>query len=254
MRTLPPSSQNISARAERPERSATQQRPLLAAPSIVRSSRNHRVCRTLCPNRHPSPNPPPIHRPWTHRQHSRPSSVRPRLAPIHHLAPMVRPIPQRSSMTDWQDLNDSLNPTQAWKRRRLERTTQLIQQHQPPIVSTNPFQTQCAECGASSWALFSLLLENALRQVQAFCADCGHKDARALPHRFIDPDTCPVYNDKREGFCMRCGKFGTEEHHYAPHHLFADSWQWGTVRLCVEHHREWHRIVTPNMSHTRRKA
>ena len=93
-----------------------------------------------------------------------------------------------------------------------------------------------------------------MRQVQAFCTECGNKDSRALPRHFIDPESCPVYNDKREGFCMRCGKFGTEEHHYAPKHLFADSWQWGTVRLCVDHHREWHQTVTPDMSHPIRKV
>lgn len=157
-------------------------------------------------------------------------------------------------MTDWDRLNEALNPALKQSRRQLEHTTNLIQQHQPPIVDNNPFKDCCEKCGDSRWALFSLLMQNGSKVVQAFCTKCGTKDARAFPLAFIDPDLCPIYKDKREGVCMRCGTLGTERHHYAPHHLFQDSEQWGTIDLCPTHHKEWHQVVTPQMSLSRKKV
>lgn len=49
--------------------------------------------------------------------------------------------------------------------------------------------------------------------------------------------------------CEVCGDQGTtEEHHWAPRHLFGDeSYKWPTSLLCRACHQHWHRIVTPQM-------
>jgi hypothetical protein len=54
-------------------------------------------------------------------------------------------------------------------------------------------------------------------------------------------------NNPRLPLCERCGSRGVEEHHWAPHHLFDDSWDWPTSFLCRDCHMRWHRIITPNM-------
>ena len=166
---------------------------------------------------------------------------------------MVRPIPQRSSMTSWDHLNERLQPKLKRKRIMAETVRDLMETHNPPTVTTHPFLEECENCTGKEWALFSVLLANSVRTLTSYCTTCGVRSGH-LPHTFYDPFLCPVYKDNRELRCSYCGELGAELHHYAPKHLFEDSHEWGTIPLCIWHHREWHRIVTPNMSHTRRKA
>lgn len=47
--------------------------------------------------------------------------------------------------------------------------------------------------------------------------------------------------------CAKCGKRGSQEHHWAPKHLFKDADDWPKDYLCEECHTKWHDVVTPNM-------
>ena len=155
-------------------------------------------------------------------------------------------------MTSWDHLNERLQPKLKRKRIMVETVQNLIEEHNPPIVNTHPFLDQCENCSASEWALFSVLLANSVRTLTSYCTTCGTRGGH-LPHTFFDPFLCPVYKDNREVCCIRCGALGAEEHHYAPKHLFEDAHEWGTVPLCIWHHREWHRIVTPKMNELRKE-
>lgn len=61
----------------------------------------------------------------------------------------------------------------------------------------------------------------------------------------------PLVADERKNAepCVRCGsKLGTEEHHWAPKHLFhEDADNWPKSYLCKPCHKQWHDIVTPDM-------
>lgn len=49
-----------------------------------------------------------------------------------------------------------------------------------------------------------------------------------------------------------CDKTESEWHHFAPYHLFGvDADKWPAGYLCKQHHQQWHRLVTPSMSHQR---
>jgi len=53
-------------------------------------------------------------------------------------------------------------------------------------------------------------------------------------------------------YCIVCDNPHIEWHHIAPQHLaaqFAPDWQdWPVIPLCKRHHKQWHDILTPNMS------
>jgi len=54
--------------------------------------------------------------------------------------------------------------------------------------------------------------------------------------------------------CEVCGNIGdTELHHWAPYHLFGDDCDdWPMSYLCLKHHTEWHKTVTPDMGKAKR--
>lgn len=44
--------------------------------------------------------------------------------------------------------------------------------------------------------------------------------------------------------CVRCGAWGTEEHHWAPRSLFGDEADlWPTAWLCPNCHQRWHQTT-----------
>jgi hypothetical protein len=70
-----------------------------------------------------------------------------------------------------------------------------------------------------------------------------------------DVSTFPVYRDnlKDADPCERCGsREGTEYHHWMPHHLSDDADSWPGANLCKKCHKEWHDIVTPEMTKRRK--
>lgn len=89
-------------------------------------------------------------------------------------------------------------------------------------------------------------------QVVWWCDDCGGRARpESVSHKKAPPlDRLDVVFDYTGDPCERCGRTdGVEAHHWAPRHLFgpdADTWPMGM--LCLSCHKEWHRIVTPNMA------
>lgn len=77
------------------------------------------------------------------------------------------------------------------------------------------------------------------------CGACGQKLSSYLPHEGVDVDAVPVVEDLSVDVppCRRCGKRGTELHHWAPSSLFADADLWPQDWLCPDCHTEWHRTV-----------
>jgi hypothetical protein len=88
---------------------------------------------------------------------------------------------------------------------------------------------------------------------RVICPECGHWRSADLPHYMVRSIRgVPVVLDKTRGErceVIGCTNVGVEEHHWAPYHLFGDeSYHWPSALLCVEHHRRWHKIVTPDMA------
>jgi len=76
-----------------------------------------------------------------------------------------------------------------------------------------------------------------------------------IPHRIIkkhgiDIEGLPQLEDRAGAVCSvtQCGNVKTESHHIAPYHLFDNPNDWPQIPLCKKHHKEWHDIVTPNMT------
>ena len=59
----------------------------------------------------------------------------------------------------------------------------------------------------------------------------------------IDNDQIPIVNYQCGNRCAKCGKRGTELHHWAPRALFSDSESWPTDYLCRECHSQWHKVI-----------
>lgn len=116
-----------------------------------------------------------------------------------------------------------------------------------------------ARCSGSQTvaALGKVVCSNGAIQYKAFCLECGGKGTD-LPHSTVeglDQARIPVISNHDRVPCERCGSVdGSEVHHWAPSHLFEDSFDWPTSHLCRKCHMEWHRIVTPHMSSSRRNA
>ena len=47
--------------------------------------------------------------------------------------------------------------------------------------------------------------------------------------------------------CAKCGRRGTEKHHWAPQALFSNADDWPMDFLCKKCHDEWHEIINPKM-------
>lgn len=109
----------------------------------------------------------------------------------------------------------------------------------------------CA-CGELTHFVQRLIARNGSVQLRGRCARCDAVHPRALSQDDWHPSEFPLIEDRTISSvpCERCGeRGGTEEHHWAPEHLFDDFDEWPTSFLCRPCHTYWHRIVTPNMSH-----
>lgn len=105
-------------------------------------------------------------------------------------------------------------------------------------------------------ALGKVICSNGSIQYKAYCMECGGKGTN-IPYSQVeglDSSRIKVITEHEIIPCERCGsEEGSEVHHWAPAHLFDDWLDWPTSHLCRKCHREWHSVVTPNMS-ARRKA
>lgn len=110
---------------------------------------------------------------------------------------------------------------------------------------------RCADKGAETAALGKVICANGAIQYKAYCLACGGKGTD-IPHEMVaDLDASRITLLTRHDVvpCERCGSAdGAEVHHWAPSHLFDDPDDWPTSYLCRKCHREWHSIVTPNMT------
>lgn len=125
----------------------------------------------------------------------------------------------------------------------------------------------CAHCGSIRTKLRKQITSSGAIQVAWICTEC-HRWAE-LPHRWISHDfinaefkkgqrtenstidSIPTIKDSSNmNPCIICGAPG-EEHHWAPQAYksdFGKEWMsWPTSSLCLEHHRQWHNIVTPSL-------
>ena len=98
-----------------------------------------------------------------------------------------------------------------------------------------------------------------------FCVTCSRRGKGLtganpvhLPHDWVEKITglsieeakvrIPVVKHREGAMCevRGCDRTDTEIHHWAPSAIFdEESVQWPTGSLCVSHHAEWHRRVTP---------
>jgi hypothetical protein len=72
----------------------------------------------------------------------------------------------------------------------------------------------------------------------------------------IDIDQLPINEDGRIEHCAVCGEIGVDNHHWLPRYLAEkvdeDAEKWPQAWLCKKHHKEWHDLLTPNMSGNQR--
>lgn len=103
------------------------------------------------------------------------------------------------------------------------------------VSGSTIFPLVCAACG-----------EVSTRYVKRIDAERAHAEGLDVP--MVETRTMSRFHGAN--VCEACKlETGTEVHHWAPRHLFGDEADaWPTANLCVECHKRWHALVTPNMS------
>jgi len=95
------------------------------------------------------------------------------------------------------------------------------------------------------------------RMAQWICTECNRppRSGQWIAHQKlikfgIDIAKIKIYDDAAgEVCCRKCGALFGEYHHWAPRHLFGDDAdKWPGDYLCQKCHREWHNVMTPDMS------
>lgn len=101
---------------------------------------------------------------------------------------------------------------------------------------------RCRSCCRHPHAFVGYLRRsNGMVQPKRACFDCCRMWALSRHDRSDVSDICLRDNLIEGEPCERCGSItGTEEHHWAPHAIFYDSWRWPTSYLCPTCHRTWH--------------
>lgn len=124
----------------------------------------------------------------------------------------------------------------------------------------------CETCGnGAPWLAVGRIARNGKLGGKVLCSHCGRSNPmRILSRSQLDPTGLPVLSDCSncdgtgcESCSYKCGyrscdSYAVEIHHYMPQALARDhgidAWEWPMGPLCPEHHRLWHRIVTPNLN------
>jgi len=120
---------------------------------------------------------------------------------------------------------------------------------------------ECKECGAAAMKVGRACTQSGSEIFPMYCAACGDvttvyvKKSIALQLPFVETvkTRTQKFMEKKQIqiACEVCKKPEGELHHWAPFHIFKDeSDHWPTSHLCRACHARWHRLVTPNMSHT----
>jgi hypothetical protein len=90
---------------------------------------------------------------------------------------------------------------------------------------------------------------NGSEQIRQQCQHCADVLGRSFGRDRFTPEqlaNMPLVQDwsRSRPPCVRCGTFGTEEHHWAPRALFGEeSDLWPTSWLCPGCHQRWHQTL-----------
>jgi len=133
-------------------------------------------------------------------------------------------------------------------------------------MSNDPLKVPaCAHCGSSaSVKLRKHIIANGKTQIAWWCIDCERwalKPPHWIKHALVAHrlekqgatiDDIPAIADHSDATpCIICGEPG-EVHHWAPQAYrdeFGDDWwAYPTAHLCDYHHKQWHKIVTPQLN------
>lgn len=94
-----------------------------------------------------------------------------------------------------------------------------------------------------------ILIANGSEQIRQRCDTCGRILGRAFNRNRFTPEQLEnmAIAEDRSGTnppCVRCGCWGTEEHHWAPRSTFGDeAFLWPTSWLCRDCHIRWHQTI-----------
>jgi len=121
----------------------------------------------------------------------------------------------------------------------------------------------CSHCGAEDVRMRKQITSSGSIQYAWRCAACNRwaeNPMKWIPHDLLKKalerqgkkiEDVPVIEDYSTLTpCVICSNPG-EFHHWAPQAYESDfgvEWTaWPTAALCLEHHRQWHSIVTPTL-------
>lgn len=114
----------------------------------------------------------------------------------------------------------------------------------PPVISMKP----CLHCRSRNVSRVKNRIASGAFQIFDLCGNCGENargSAIYIPHKQagIALEAIPLHKDYTLTAppCIVCGsRDGTDNHHFAPRHIFQDAEKWPQGALCNFHHREWH--------------
>jgi hypothetical protein len=107
-----------------------------------------------------------------------------------------------------------------------------------------PGVTSWATChGNRGFSIVQYVIANGKSRARHLCLACDRMMAHDLPYSELEAQLFPLRRDTSAGECERCGRTGTEYHHWAPQAVFIDADLWPTAWLCPKCHGEWHRVM-----------
>jgi hypothetical protein len=100
----------------------------------------------------------------------------------------------------------------------------------------------CRHCGGGMGRKVAYRYRNGVVHVRHECSRCATLSLYCLPKSSATSDLPLVRDRLGEGSpCARCGRRGTELHHWAPRKHFGDEADlWPVDWLCRDCHRRWH--------------
>jgi hypothetical protein len=118
---------------------------------------------------------------------------------------------------------------------------------------------KCWNCAGEyrDFMLMRKIQSNGVWMIRARCFACGTVRDPMISYANLEHgygttvlDLPILERNEQIPVCVRCGRAGAEEHHWAPKYLFPEDYhEWPTAMLCPEHHRAWHQKLTPEIMH-----